>query len=321
MPELKSIPYTPLSFDMMEANSSQARDKGKGRATEYSHLPASCQNDPERQEEPSDPTRGTGADANMAPLDRVGSHSEDEPATDNLGGIDQQHKTLQQHRVLQPDISQKTRLDTIGGVEQKPTDGAGDTDTARPTNKRRISFQENPPSPPPQRLRRPRFEERFEKPPSYSALPGRHDGDDIDVEVTFQQAPATTTPRSPHPRHRELHPIHVLFGEGNLQVENIMINAEEADVEECEDIDDDEASEESQKLNLPEHLDERSMNIGWGSFYLCGSFQTRLARWTWVPSLSRHFLEHPSTNAMFDSCFSEAYPVWYRELLERHRGQ
>ena len=290
----------------MEANSSKPISKGKGRAPEYSHLPPSGQNDSEHEGEPSDSMDWT---------------SEDESASDNLGGIDQQHIDLHQHLALKPILSRSVCFGGTDEADQAVSDVVGDTDISKPTMKRLVSFQDDLPSPPCQRLRRPCSEE----PPPYAASRGPQDVDleeDVDVEVAFQQAPAATCPPSPRPRHRELHPKHVPIGKGNLQLENF--EEEEVEVESPKDrvnVEDFDLLENPDDLDAYPSVEYWSMRVGVGNFHLSGHFETKLEPQTWDPCSSRHIVQHPSTTAMFRTCFLECLPAFYQHIVERHRAQ
>jgi hypothetical protein len=320
----------------MEANLSQVRGEGQCRAAENPQPSVDDQMHDKYQADSPDSMDWNITTASMAPLQRVSSHSEDAAASDNLVGIDQQHEALHQHLNLSPSVSPDAAFDGTGEVEGAHPRVEQDTEMSMPARKRSISFPDDLPSPSSQRLRRTRFEERLETPPQYSPPRARHgvgtveeyapprprrDRDDVgtvkgnDVEVTFQQAPATTPPPAPHPRHRELYPTHVPSGGGYLCPEDS--DAEDSEVEDNDDDVDDEASEESE--DQPVHI--KYMDIGWRPFLLYGFFETRLEFWTWVPSLSRHVFQHPSTTTLFNTCFLEHAPTWYRELKERHRGQ
>jgi hypothetical protein len=290
----------------MDANSSKPISKGKGRAPEYSHLPASGQNDTEPAGKPSDS------------IDWI---SEDESASDNLGGIGQQHIDLHQHLALKPILSRSVRFDGIDEADQAMTDVVGDTDMSKPTRKGLVSFQDDLPSPPCQRLRRPYSGE----PPLYAASRGPQDADldeDVDIEVAFQQAPTATSPQSPRPRHRELHPKHVSIGEGNLQLGNF--EEEEVEVGSPKDrvnVEDFDLLENPDELDSYPSVEYWSTRVGVGNFHLFGHFETRLEPQTWDPCSSRHIVQHPSTTAMFRTCFLECLPAFYQHTVEHHRGQ
>lgn len=283
----------------MDAHSSKQINKGKGRAPEYSHLPPSGQDETEHEGEPSDSMDWT---------------SEDESASDNLGGIEQQRIDLDQHLDLKPSLPRSVGFCGTDEADQAVSEVVGDTDMSKSTRERLVSFQDDLPSPPCQRLRRPCLEET----PPYAALLGAQDVGleedvDVDVEVAFQQASAETCPPSPRPRHRELHPKHVPIGEGNLQLENF----EEEEVE-VEDFD---LLENPDALDAYAPVEYLLMRVGVGNLHLSGHFVTRLEPPTWDPCSSRHIVQHPSTTAMFRTCFLECLPAFYQHTVERHRGQ
>ena len=321
-PKPGTIAHLTTPFGIMEPSSSQSNGKGKGRAPEYAHLPAYGGHGVEDHEEYFPMMDWASTEALMPPLERVRSHSDDAP--DNRGGLEQ-HQTPFQHRMTVT-VQEMTGTGSDGTEDpgQILSDADRDTELLEPPKKKRIAFPDNLPSPPPRHPGRLHFEE----PPPYRPR-DRTLEDDIDAELVFQpapapvSAPAPTCPPSPRPRHRELHPSHVPIGEGNLRLQNILV--EEVELEHVEEF---EAVDEAQEVEYSEESDEdeplidyRSLRVCAGNFYLMGHFDTRLSRRTWDPCTSRHIIQHPSTTVMFRTCFLEQLPALYQRTLERHRGQ
>ena len=324
--DLKPNTLGKFAFTITREGSS-SDPKGKGRATEFAHLPSYGHNHRGSQEDlDSEMDWTTKAYPRMPPLVRAKSHSEDAP--DDFDGFDQQ-QTARKRRIAH-DASLARRLQEVeseiqdfthlpqgtesqsegaatrssiswslpeGEASREPApDSDGDTYMAEGTQKGGRLFGDIPDCPPSPRPRHLKLDDDGSE-DALSWIQEIELDDDFNCKAPFRKGPVC--PPSPRPRDRELHPIRI--SDGNLDIED----AYTREVEEVE----------------PD-VEYPHVEVGVGPFLVYGFISTTLVGVQGSLALNVIENSHPHPLDALKTCFLNTHnPAVLQQLQARHSNQ